>query len=336
MKIIHPARYTLIFASLLPSYLFAGSVNGAKSGDPGTDLRPKCDYRRVTLNKCDANVQKNLRENCYVVIHDKNSPQSSVCTWQSCAGLSLVAEKPKLRVVQQSPKIFELDEYGIKSRVTAPNLPTSWNCSLTECLPKADPFSGSVSMQKDFNGNFESAKAFPRTYMTLGEALDLKERTSPQGSAALENARLLLRRPEVDSVMRANPYYSCAAGTKVKFWVERKSTTSSIWSKTTGLDGSTEYTVDAASWKDACRKNRSLDGAGFVYRCTTEQGESLQEESTPLIVMDFYFSNKWNSTWNKFRSNNWRGDCPAKIMEFKKGNNFKWRCRNDSTGETQE
>jgi len=336
MKIIRPARYSIIFASLLPAHLFAGSVNGARSGDPGTDLRPNCDYRRVTLNKCDANVQKNVRENCYVVVHDKNSPQSSVCTWQSCAGLSLVGAKPKLSVVQQSPKVFELDEYGIKTRVTAPSLPTSWNCSLTECLPKADAFSGSVAVQKDFNGNFEYANAFPRTYMTLGEALDLKEMSSQQSSPALENARLLLRRPEVDSVMRVNPYYTCAAGTKVKFWVERKATHSSIWSKTTGLDGSAEYTVDSTSWRDACRKNRSLDAGGFEYRCTTDQGESLQEPSNPLIYMDYYLVNKWYSTYNTYRSSDWKKDCPAKINELKKGNNLKWRCRNDSTGETQE
>lgn len=335
MKLIHPASFVFAFSLISPTQVFAGSVNGSPSGDPGSDLRPNCDYRRVTLNKCDENVRKNLRENCYVVVHNKNSPQSSMCTWQSCAGLSLVSQKPRFTVVKSAPpKVFELDEYGIRTQVTAPSLPTSWNCNLTHCLPKAEPMNGSA--QKDFNGSFEYATVFPRTYLTLGEAIDLKSNASKQSSPPLEEARLLLQRPEVDNVMRANPYFSCAMVSKLKFWVERKSDSNSFWNKTPGLDGSSEYTVDAGLWKDSCRKNRQLDGMGYTYRCTTESGETLREASDALVWMDYFYSNKWQSTYNTYRSTNWKADCAAKIVELKKGNNFKWRCRNDQTGETLE
>lgn len=352
MKIVHPTPYLIVCLSLLPSHLFAGSVNGAKSSYPGTSDRPNCDYRRVTLDRCDSHVQKYLRDNCYVVVHDKNSPQSSVCTWQSCAGLSLVGEKPKYRVIQQHPKIFEFDEYGIKTKVNAPSLPTDWKCDYRffKCLPKADPFSGSVSVQKDFNGNFESASHFPRTYLTLGEALDLKETNNPNSSPALENARTLLRRPELDSVMLANPYYACAAGTKIRFLVERRHTNSSAssnWLLSSGLDGRGEYTVEAASWKDACRKYRRPDTFGLEYRCRTEKGELLREPTVPRIWMESWersrisfskdaYSYVWKRSQISFTSTNWRAECPTKIQELKKGNNDKWRCWNEITRQTQE
>lgn len=335
MKSIHAALLLVVCVSSYPSRTFAGAVNGSRIGDPGTDLRPNCDYRTVTLNKCDEYVRNYLRDNCYVVVHDKNSPQSSVCTWQSCAGLSLVGEKPQFTTVQFYPyKVFEITEYGIKSQITAPDLPSSWKCSMGKCLPKAEPINGSV--QKDFNGRLEKADVFPRTYMTLGEAIDLKSNSSVQSSAALEKARILLQRPEVENVMRANPYFACAAVPKVKFWVERKTPSSSLWSKTNGVDGSSEYTVDAASWKDACRRNRFMDSSAFIYRCATENGEYLQEASDALVWLEYYYSNSWKTTSNGFRSSNWKADCPAKIAEAKKGNSFKWRCKNDQTGETLE
>lgn len=326
----------LTFITFSPTQSDAGSVNGASSLGSGTIDRPHCDKRQVTLSKCTPEVREHLRQNCYVVVHAKNAPQTSVCSWQSCAGLSLVGEKPRFKLVQTSPSnVYELDEYGIKTRVNASSLPSSWNCTATHCLPKSDAVNAKISVQKDFSSSFESATQFPRTYLTLGEAVDLRNDERQQSSAAMEDARVLLRRQEVSSVMRANPYFSCVSVPKIKFWVEKRYGTEN-WQATSGLDGSSDYVVDEDSWKELCRKNRKLDAMGFTYRCVTESGQILQEPSQALVWLDYFMYDKWQKTYNTYRSSNWKADCPAEIAKVKIGNNLKWRCRNEQTSETIE